>query len=212
MYLFRHLILQLHFVLKKTVLCDTVKELFWMKAWNFRFDVVSQIVSSKPDRLDLNLNIGTSHLCFCLDILVLKKGLLALSGFIFTDTSLESSSQDKASDIYLIKDLPLKAQDNHWCLTRTHQTVVLGWLFSFLSVLQYLKLSKVYLRSELLHEVKHLVDVLRVFLPHEVGLVTTHVCRRFSRALFFGNQGERKDFRGGGNTTKVPQRLAVIQV
>lgn len=73
-----------------------------MKALNFRFDIVSQIVSSKPDRLDLNLNIGTSHLCFCLDILVLKESLLALSGFIFTDTSLESSSQDKASDIYLI--------------------------------------------------------------------------------------------------------------
>lgn len=86
------------------------------------------------------------------------------------------------------------------------------WDLQFSQCVRYLKLSKVYLRSELLHEVKHLVDVLGVFLPHEVGLVTTHVCGRFSRALFFGNRGERKDFRGGGNTTEVPQRLAVIQV
>lgn len=41
-----------------------------------------------------------------------------------------------------------------------------------------------YLRSQLLHEVKNLLDVLSVLLPHTVGLLTTHVCRCFYRDFF----------------------------
>ena len=48
-----------------------------------------------------------------------------------------------------------------------------------------------YLRSQLLHEVEGLLDVFSVLLPHVVGLLTTHVCRRFNRD-FFQSEGERK--------------------
>lgn len=38
--------------------------------------------------------------------------------------------------------------------------------------------TKLYSRSELLHELKHVLDVFCGFLPHVVGLLTTHVCTR----------------------------------
>lgn len=37
---------------------------------------------------------------------------------------------------------------------------------------------QLYSRSELLHELKHVLDVFCGFLPHVVGLLTTHVCAR----------------------------------
>lgn len=38
--------------------------------------------------------------------------------------------------------------------------------------------NKLYSRSQLLHELKHVLDVFRGLLPHVVGLLTTHVCAR----------------------------------
>lgn len=65
-----------------------------------------------------------------------------------------------------------------------------------------------YLRSQLLHDVKNLLDVLGVLLPHKVGLLTTHVCGRFSRDFFQKEEGERKAVRMDVST-EVPALVSL---
>lgn len=46
------------------------------------------------------------------------------------------------------------------------------------------KKAEMYLRSQFLHELKELVDVFRVLLPHVVGFLTTHDCKRLDGDFF----------------------------
>lgn len=63
-----------------------------------------------------------------------------------------------------------------------------------------MQISKSYSRSQLLYELKNLLDVLGGLLPHVLGLLTAHVCRLFG-GNFFSEPCREKSQRKKTSTT-----------